>query len=206
MFQVVPEVLSKSLLNQMTNGGVNTPPYLVKEDPDDFHIILNFLCENELEKLDEIHSSYVLARKLFDLYILANKYEITRLMEMIVVRLYTIPRFTEDPVWFFYLAQKIYNETRLESNISFRTYFRQKAPVAIGYLTSELQAKSIENLMIDGGPFAKEMHRFYTREVIKTVYAEDDRVKGKERYGGVSGLGAIIIFQIWKDAANDRNG
>ena len=139
----------------MWDPTTNSPINLPKEDPGDFAIVLDYLVGRRLEAGD--NSSVDRPKKLIDLYVLAEKLEITRLMENIVVQLYQCPKFTEDPQWFFCLAQRVWNETKHGSNTVFRTFFRSKGPMVKEKVVSYHQKKFMENLVKGGGEFADEV-------------------------------------------------
>ena len=139
----------------MWDPTTNNPINLPKEDPGDVKIILEYLVTRQLEAGNNL--SVGRPRKLIDLYVLADKLGITRLMESIVVQLYQYPKFTEDPQWFFYLAQRVWNETKHGSNTAFRTFFRSKGPMVKEKVVSFHQRKFMENLVKEGGEFEDEV-------------------------------------------------
>ena len=180
-FAVSPQVLAKApMLDKMWDRNTKDPIYFQEEDHENFEMLLHYLNNSSVTGMTNKDSSWGQARKIIDLYILASKYGVISLMEDIIRRLYNLPEFPSDPVWFFHLAQKVLNGTNNTPVVGFNTYFRSKVEVAISKVTSKEQYRFIENLMTDGGVFAQEMHDIYKTIMVNKVYKEGDRLKSKE--------------------------
>ncbi|KAL9117579.1 MAG: hypothetical protein Q9187_005883 [Circinaria calcarea] len=130
-FNVHESVLSKSpVLARMCSGGfqesVSCAIQLLEDQPEIFGYVLEFLYMRSDGLFTEGHDGSELAKKLADIYVMAEKYQIDSLKQTVIEMLSSIPELQQKPILFFRLARKIY-QWLPDSDLNFRRFYRQHA-------------------------------------------------------------------------------
>lgn len=114
----------------MCSGGfqesVSCTIQLPEDQPEIFGYVLEFLYMRSDGRFMEGHDGSELAKKLSDIYVMAEKYQIDSLKQTVIEMLSSSSELQRKPMLFFRLARKIY-QLIPDSDLNFRQFYRQHA-------------------------------------------------------------------------------
>ena len=151
-----------------------------EDDAEDFAILLEYLYTlklpdrwtRDIHRLDS-KEEMELAHRLADIYILADKYQLPGLKEIIVRRLDTMRFLLDMSKDFFRIAVKIYQNTAgIDDQAFFNFFIANAAHMARGAFGSEHSKEILEDIINDGGDFAVDFMEALMRQI-----EEDRRTK-----------------------------
>lgn len=156
------------------------------------------------------------ASKMADIYIMADKYQVPSLKNMVVDQLMTEYRLSADSAHWFQIAHRIYQNTSgSRSDEKFRNYFTDRAGRVIRQLNDDI-LKTLDDLLEDGGKFAVDVvkaHRQnHTRETLEKLSIQQKLTDTETKLTGANtGIGAMrkdlaIATEREKAAASSNKG
>ncbi|KAL9118181.1 MAG: hypothetical protein Q9187_005276 [Circinaria calcarea] len=144
------------------------------DNPADFSLMLEYLYTGDFPF--EGSENLELEHQLADIYILADKYQLPLLKDLVIAKLSSSTSFyvgsKANRTAFFAIAYKIYNGTTdSETNRVFYNFFAKFAvPVLQKLKRDEVQA--VQDLLIDGGRFAGDMFAVQMRQ----MWADEEKM------------------------------
>lgn len=165
-------ILSKSpVLVRMCEGpfmeSVTGDIDLPEDSAEDFGFLLEYLYIEDLPipVFNTEEDEMAFPNKLADIYIMADKYQVSALKFRIVKEFTAITPFCHDPSAFFQMAHRIYHETSgSNSNEPFRDYFGYRATLVMRHMSDEVH-EALDDLLEDGGKFAVDIAKAMRREL-----------------------------------------
>lgn len=144
------------------------------DNPADFSLMLEYLYTGDFpfEGSDNLELEHQLA----DLYIMADKYQLQSLKDLVIAKLSSSTSFhvgsKANGTAFFAIAYKIYHGTAdSESNRVFYNFFAKLAvPVLQKLKRDEVQA--VQDMLLDGGRFAADMFAVQMRK----MWADEEKM------------------------------
>ena len=99
------------------------------------------------------------ANKMADIYVMADKYQVPSLKNMVVNELTLASGLSATSSHWFQMAHRIYNNTSGSgSDEKFRNYFTDRARRVMRYLEDDV-LKTLDDLLEDGGKFAVDVSK-----------------------------------------------
>ena len=170
-------VLSRSpVLERMCDGpfqeSITREIHLPEDDASDFSIVLEYLYTGNLQTID-MEDSCIGADQLASIYILADRYDLPFLKELIVRELSV--HFSgidsdvscKHAIEFVRIAHKIYHGTaESQSNAVFYKYFEKTVMLALGVLEDD-DLVAAQEMLADGGIFAIHLFQYQLNKMLK---------------------------------------
>lgn len=133
---------------------------LPEDDVDSLGRIIEHLYGNNDAAFEVDRLEFDGARKLADLYGLAEKYQLPDLQDLVIQKLKQLDLLKEDRMTFFHIARQICQMTR-DSDKIFVPYFEHQAAIHMRSM-SEQEFEGLSELVCSGGNFARMIYQLQT--------------------------------------------
>ena len=138
---------------------------LPEDDADNFGRIVEHLYGNNVAALEMNNlRDFEWAKKLAELYGLAEKYQLPDFQDGVIQKLKQLDMLKKDRMAFFHIASKICESTRDLDQI-FDPYFAEQAAIHLESMSSE-ETQALSEMLFSGGSFAKKIYHFQVQKFI----------------------------------------